>query len=456
VAKHLDDRSSDFASMDLDDAAKFVNDAPIGAQVCLNSEGGQYEYEARPDADVFDWDEARMEAVESYQKNAKYGLLGPGRVIRKIRHNYEDDLETKKVLVKARRAQGLLLSSDKRAASILPGTSLQEVRRVISAKNSHDRRQENVIRLASFIIVFSTMVAATLVGLWVGSRHGWWLFLLGPAEWLVTVLSALFIIYSIEATRWSWHRPIAAAILIWFIAAAFIVGLRYHNHNPGLLLEFSAGVTVAGLIFLAGTTIILLITEAFDYRGQGAQPEAILFVDLLLLISIALEWEVADDKRQELIARIEEAAKRAERTFRYAVRHDSTRLRKWGANRGRKIAAVIQKHEERVLEVSKEQRCLITVSLTNGLAYLLRGDWDSFLTVEPEGEVKSLVRRYAPRVALATLLVVLAFLLPHLIPQVIKDSLSFKTTLLVTAGFTIISPDIPKAADVVRSSLSNS
>jgi hypothetical protein len=115
------------------------------------------------------------------------------------------------------------------------------------------------------------------------------------------------------------------------------------------------------------------------------------------------------------------------------------------------VAAVIRKHRERVLEISASERDSVAASLMNGIVFLIRKDWVSLLVVEPEPPVKSLARRFAPRIALAMILIILAFLLPVLIPQVIKDPTSFQATILVTAGFALLAPDVQKAADAVKS-----
>jgi hypothetical protein len=103
------------------------------------------------------------------------------------------------------------------------------------------------------------------------------------------------------------------------------------------------------------------------------------------------------------------------------------------------------------METSAAGRTAITLSLLNGLQYVIREDWQSFLVVEPERPPKTLIRRYAPRVGLSLLLIVLAFLLPEILPTVIKDPISFRATVLVAAGFSLLAPDVQKAAEAVRS-----
>lgn len=318
------------------------------------------------------------------------------------------------------------------------------------------------------VAVFITpMSAAALISWWVSSQRGWWLLLLGPTEFISFWFLGSLIMISCFAPLdppWQWLIVLPSIVLLACVAAAMIVWIRYHNVNPSFLLEFSAGVAISGflLIFclLVGGSIL---NNILQYAGQGAQPEAVLFVDLVDLVTIAVEWErlprqleeVKDSKQEELIEKLEEVAKRAERAFPRLVSRSNSRLRERAADRGRQVAAVIRKHEERVLEVSSAQRILITASLVNGVVYLLRRDWDSLLVVEPERGlqqgVQRLVRRYAPRVALAMLLIALAFLLPALLPSLITDPLSFQATVFVTAGFTIIAPDVQKAADAVKS-----
>jgi hypothetical protein len=55
-----------------------------------------------------------------------------------------------------------------------------------------------------------------------------------------------------------------------------------------------------------------------------------------------------------------------------------------------------------------------------------------------------------PRLVLAAVLVVAAFALPAMLPDLIKDSTSFQVTVLITAAVTLIAPDPHKAADVLK------
>jgi hypothetical protein len=420
--------------------SSFLDDAPIGARLRLDSEGVPDEYEACRDADVFDWDEARLKAVESYREKS-CPLIKEA-----IYRNYTEDVETKKILVKARQVQEDLIRIDKKAASLLRDVSLREVRRAVSAKRSYKERTGRWWAITGILLFLVPMFAATLVSLWVSSHREWWLLLLGLVEFVIFFVA--FYVLLVSSKRWL--KSVFAIVLAWCAVAAFIVGFHYRNHNPGLVLEFSAGIAVSGLMFFLSVLLLPWITSPLEFRGQGTTPEALLLIDMLFLITFAVEWEHADEKQQQLMHKLEEAAALAERAFPYAARRSGKRLRKWGIDRGRRIAAVIRKHQERALEVSAEQRGFITASLINGLIFLIRRDWGSLLVVEPEG-VKSVVRRYAPRLTLAALLVVLAFLLPYLLPHVIKDSLSFEVTLLITAGFTLISPDAQKAVDTIRS-----
>jgi hypothetical protein len=103
---------------------------------------------------------------------------------------------------------------------------------------------------------------------------------------------------------------------------------------------------------------------------------------------------------------------------------------------GRQVAAVIRNHAEKMLEtrspffdqtggVVRAQTHSISLSLVEALTLLVRRDRQSLLVVEPMPPLKSLLRRYGLRVALAALLVFLAFVLPEPIPRVIKDRSHF-------------------------------
>jgi hypothetical protein len=296
--------------------------------------------------------------------------------------------------------------------------------------------------------------------------------LIGPAQFLL--FYGLF--GAAQPYHNRWLSVPAGALLGACLLSAIVVGMRFRNENPGFLVEFTAGVAISGLIYFLVFSFRRSAVALFAYAGQGVEdePQAVLLVDLLSLLEMAKEWEASRAWRSLLVASFEVVEKRTERTFsRLPIRgglgvpvrlatKPSYQLRHWARHRGHQVAAVIRNHAEKMLEtrspfydseanVVRAETHSISLSLVETLTLLVRGDWQSLLVVEPTPPIKSLFRRYGPRVALAALLVFLAFVLPELIPSVIKDPISFQATVLVTAGFALIAPDVQKAADAVKS-----
>jgi len=430
-------------------------------------------YYPAPDDDVFNWDGTLIEKVKNYSVKGT-----PSIMRRQARRRYKADVQTKKSMIMARQAKEYLLArGNNEAASALQGAALAQIPTVIAVEQRYDKRGNVITNACLTVTSLSVLFVPFLVSSWVNSHRGWWSLLLYCLEGFVVGVMFFF-----AATRSgiSWRTWLSGIILVTAIASSVFVAARYHNRNPGLLWELGAGIGVMTLLSLVNVAILMALLNMAAYRGQHTEPEAVLLTDLVLLVAIAMEWEAVEpnrlyereeltwpltmlkrrqgtkwmwiDKRRELIRKLEVAARRAERVFAYAaVKNESPWLRQWSIDRGRRVAAVIRQHEQRALEVSIGQRALIGTSLLNGLVYLLKRDWDSLLVANPGQPVKSLVRRYAPRVALTILLVVLAFLLPALLPTVITDPASFKATVLITAGFSLLAPDVQKAADAIKS-----
>jgi len=199
-------------------------------------------------------------------------------------------------------------------------------------------------------------------------------------------------------------------------------------------------------------SLMYSLRETIDHGGWGIRPEILLIADLTSVIVRATSWEMADEtvKDETVLKELEATARRAKYMFAASHRHNKY-IRQLTTDKGRRIAAVIRKHEEKVVEVPESQRWVVSASLLNGLVCVLQGNWDRFLVIEPEPAVKSVVRRFLPRIALAGALVVCAVLLPSLMGDLIKDPVAFRATILITAVFTLITPDVQKAADALRS-----
>lgn len=248
-------------------------------------------------------------------------------------------------------------------------------------------------------------------------------------------------------------KVINLGVLSFLVYVAWAVLFSNNVDRPSLLMEFLAGLGVA-LILLAAASVVVVVAlpilEFAEARVSWGASEEGLVLDLILLVAAAMDWQGGKREREDVVRELDDAARRAALTFAKSVPRGSP-VRPWAHRRARQIAAVLRKHAEWAMELPPARRGRMTDSLLNGLVHVVNGDWDSFLVIEPAGFAKSLVRRYAPRIALSLLLVALAFLLPLAMPHVIKDPVSFQATVLVAAGFALLAPDVQKAADAVKS-----
>ena len=125
-------------------------------------------------------------------------------------------------------------------------------------------------------------------------------------------------------------------------------------------------------------------------RLLAPTPIGELTVDLISLAFLAASWAANRVATDSLLGALEDAARRADRSFRA----------QWGGAPARTFEcgppAVLRRHQEKVVDVPMESRSLVTQSLLNGLVFLARSDWESLLTVEPEARVRSMLRRMLP------------------------------------------------------------
>jgi hypothetical protein len=406
----------------------------------------EYRFKPAPDSVVFDWDDATLQSEENKSSTPNIPMD------RASRKQYAEDVNAKQALIVVRRVQKRLIDNGKTSeAALLRKLALNEVRRIEGVKRRCDHRQSLAFAITLPVALLVSMLGAFLVSLWTNSHRDGWLFLLAPLE-LAAVL-ALIVRYEPEDPsdkRWPLIGKLSSVVVTGCLAAVVVVGIGYRNKKPNLVLEFAAGVGATLLLFTAGLVLGVILMTRFDYQGQGIEPRTVLIFDLISLIDMSMQWGADPDETYELVTEFEHAARRAERVFRRDVPF-YPQLRQWARYRGRHIAAVLREHEQKLMETSAAGRTAITLSLLNGLQYVIREDWQSFLVVEPERPRKTLIRRYAPRVALSLLLIGLAFLLPKILPTVIKDPISFQATVLLAAGFSLLAPDVQKAAEAVRS-----
>jgi hypothetical protein len=414
---------------------------------------GLYTYEAVSDESVFDWEIESLNALDIAGRSfAVRGMVGK---------EYEVDASVLRALAKARRIELQLVELGRAAeASALREASLKLVRPAVSQRLTERFQARRIFRVVmAGVLVLALVAPAPIVGYWVQSRRGLGLVVVVLMQSIVLylLLVAWVLIYARDddgsRARGRVLRVIPFGVLCFFVYAAWSVFSSDRTERPHFVVEFLAGLGVAiGLLVAAFAVLVvaLPILEFAEARVSWGTSDGGLVLDLILLVTAAMEWQCGKWERDDVVRKLDEAARRAVLTFPKSVPRGSP-LRPWAHRRARQIAAVLRRHAEWAMELPAIGRGRMADSLLNGLVYVVKGDWDSFLVVEPAGFAKSLVRRYAPRVALSLLLVALAFLLPFAMPHVIKDPVSFQATVLVAAGFALLAPDVQKAADAVKS-----
>jgi hypothetical protein len=227
---------------------------------------GSYIYTKWPDYAVFDWDTDTIRLAESrafpyYDPNIPWASRKYAPMERDVRRQYKEDLETKKLLLRARKvAEDLEARGAKEEAVILRRTSGNEARQFVRMKLYYDRLFYQIMSLLIGLFILISMGGATLVSFWVGSDRGWWLLLLGPVELFVFILIIFLLVVGLPgpiSVWWTLRLLPGVTILVASLIAAIMVGLRYRNGDPGWLLELSAGVVVTGLLFMSGITVTL-------------------------------------------------------------------------------------------------------------------------------------------------------------------------------------------------------
>lgn len=323
-------------------------------------------------------------------------------------------------------------------------------------------------RYLSISVAVAVLVSPIAGRLWLGSHSPLWVpaVLVVPAAVLIWVVITLFVLGMLAPSRLVQFATVSSALVVLCAAAVAVQSER--GPSPGLRIELLAAVT-AGLLLVrlaAG-----LFTAMSDYGRRAdlpnINPDAALLLDWALVSAKAVEWAHPDPRfrasrqrwgrpvpRQttthDLLVGLEDVASRAETCFARdsGSRRPTSHLKKWG-DRGRRIAAVVRKHQEKVVELEAFDRLQVAHSLLLGLGYLVRGGWESLLVAEPAPPIRSFLRRVGRRVGLAAILVVAAFAVPALFSERFPDPGAFQTIALITAVASLISPDPHKAADAL-------
>ena len=256
------------------------------------------------------------------------------------------------------------------------------------------------------------------------------------------------------------------------IVALIVAGLLKKDQYSGLHLGALGAIGLVMVVCaLSGWSFAKLNYRLLLHSYQiHTKPSEVLLVDLVTLASSALpegsiwDWYYlphSPDLMQSAFFRnylkyqpsfmnqLEAAAKRAERLFARNVPHGHSDLRPWALDRARRVAAVLRAHKRVLLEGPDLGDSSIPSSLFNGAIYVAQANWDAILVVQPEPVVRSLLRRFASRIVLAALLVVGALAIPWLFPALVPPTAAteFRATLLVTAAFSLLRPDLDKARE---------
>jgi hypothetical protein len=264
-------------------------------------------------------------------------------------------------------------------------------------------------------------------------------------------------------------------ILGLILVASFVfTALFQRDHDTSILLELAGGVGLVAIIYSFLPWVIRWADFRLGikcYRGH-VRPSEVLLIDLIHLSIRAsrLGWthddawrfreiRLSDRSRvQRQMARpfideLEIVAERSERLFYSSIPRRHHDLRVWASDRGRRIAAVLRTHKQVFVEITELPESSISSSLLNGAVSVARGDWEAFLTVQPTPVVQSLVRRFGGRIVLAALLAGGALAIPWLFPSLVPPAaaMGFRLTLLVTAVFSLLQPDLDKAREALIS-----
>jgi hypothetical protein len=305
----------------------------------------------------------------------------------------------------------------------------------------------------------------------------------GVAEILIAYFAqGLILVGLIYRDHSRYRHPVANRFAVYLalalssmcIVAFIFTGLFKRGQYPGIFLELAGGVGLVIVLFgLSFWSFVTLIRRILLFRYQHIWPSEVLLVDLVDLASSALP--ISDDssklprsesfqtfRRDSLfdplrsqprrfIDQLEAAAKRAEWLFARNIPRRHSDLRPWILDRAQRVAAVLRAHKRVLIEeeVRDPARTAISSSLLNGAIYVAQKNWDAFLVVQPEPIVRSLLRRFGSRIALAAFLAVGALAIPWLFPSLVlpTTAMEFRATLLVTAAFSLFRPDLDKARE---------
>lgn len=334
----------------------------------------------------------------------------------------------------------------------------------------------------SAAVIFISFGATIAWASWTDA-HGLAFLAFGVAEILIAYSAqALILVGLIYRDHSKYRHPVANRIAVYLalalssmcIVAFIFTGLFKRGQYPGVFLELAGGVGLVIVLFgLCFSSFVTLTRRILLFRYQDIWPSQVLLVDLVDLASSALPisedssklprsesfqtfrrdspFDPLRSQPRRFIDQLEAAAKRAEWLFARNYPHRHSDLRPWILDRAQRVAAVLRAHKRVLieLEVRDPAETSISSSLLNDAIYVAQKNWDAFLVVQPEPVVRSLLRRFGSRIALAAFLAVGALAIPWLFPSLVPPTaaMEFRATLLVTAAFSLFRPDLDKARE---------
>lgn len=402
------------------------------------------------------------------------------RVWRDNRNEVELDFAVKERLTQLLRLERQLTNGNSNneltsIKSIFP-TAARHVEAVSQRIHRASRRKVSLFLAAVVLMSFG---ATAIWAWWIDAHHGLAFLAFSVTEILIAYIVVILMVIRFATGEDPRRHPVAVPIMAYLAAvlsATCIVALIFtslfrRGQYPGTFLELAGGVGL--VIVLAVLTLWCFIRIAVRINRlhcRDTRPSEFLLVDLVALASDALSDPFMFDdglplghlyqirySRSRLappfIDRLEAAAKRAEWMFASNIPRGHSDLRPWAVDRAQRVAAVLRAHKRVLLEVPDLGNSSISSSLFNGVIYVAQANWDAFLVVQPEPVVRSFLRRFAGRIVLAALLAIGALSIPWLFPSLVPPTAAaeFRATLLVTAAFSLVRPDLDKAREAFSS-----
>jgi hypothetical protein len=463
-----------------EDPPGYTIDTPAGPLKIKGSESKEFkEYFARIALPAI-WDEYFLKASDDERDSYLSNL--------RQRYSQNRDQVELDFAVKERLAQLLHLEEQFTLRSPDDRFVLLKSAVPLAARNVETARQRYYkLATRSILPLYSAMglmpfAVAAVWAAWLHLSHGIAIVALGAIELVVAIFLQIPILKMLaqERTR---HRVVvrimgylALALSSISIIALIFAGLFRRDQYPGIFLEFAGGLGLVLVLYTFYWSSIFRIFYrlAIFYYQRHAKPSEVLLIDLINLAAKASPsgWRVQHAEKfltfrtswrgrrrlsglggqgfnLSFIDELEVAAKRAERLFAAAAPPGHRDLQSWASDRARRIAAILRAHKRIVLETPYLGDSSIAPSLLNGAVLVVQADWKGLLVVQPELIRQSLVGRFGSRIVLAVLLIGGALAIPWLFPSLVPPTAAvhFRATLLVTAAFSLIRPDLDKARE---------